>query len=134
MHPVRRVELVRWVYLQGAGLGGGQPCTLHSCLSEVVELPTVGWGKPPDGRHWLGAKVVPTQAICYKSVSVRGWSTRRAGLGRHHSLHVSRHSVRLIEKGKCCWQLLRKEATELETAVEVERRRDGRVTMVMDVS
>lgn len=47
---------------------------------------------------------------------------------------MSRHSVRLIEKGKCYWQLLRKEATELETAVEVERRRDGRVTMVMDVS
>lgn len=78
--------------------------------------------------------MVPTQAVSYKSVSVRGWSTRRAGLGRHHSLHVSGHSLRLIEKGKCCWQLLRKEATELETAVEVERSRDGRVTMVIDVS
>ena len=130
---MRRVELARWVHLQGAGLGGGQPCTLYSCLSEVTESPTVGWGKPFDGRHWLGAKVVSTQAISYKSVSVRGWSTRRDGLGRHHSLHVSGHSLRLIEKGKCCRQLLRKEATELETALEVERRGDGRVTMVMDV-
>lgn len=75
--------------------------------------------------------MVPRQAISRKSASVRVWSTRGGWAGQASQPACGWAPTAIGRKGEMLLQLLRKAATGLETAVGVERRRDGRVTMVM---
>ena len=102
----------------------------YTCLSEVTgSCPQRG--KPPYGRHQLRAKMVPRQAISRKSASAGVWSTRGGRAGQASQPACGWTPTAIGRNGEMLLQLLRKAPTGLETAVGVERRRDGRVTMVM---